>query len=109
MSQITTQTDPSNLTNLSDVTRFLSIFQKSAIEAVNGNIEFQNNVKCDIVTATLKNGTQVQIAHNLGRAPKGYILVGSNVSVNVYNTKLSDSSFIYPIGNAVANVTLLVF
>jgi hypothetical protein len=109
MSNVTTQADPKNLTNVSDLARFLSIFQTSAINTINGNVEFGVNIKSTIVTTTLSNGKSVTVAHNLGRTPQGFILVGSNIAVNVYNTKASDGTYIYPIGTAAANVTLLVF
>lgn len=110
MSKVNQLADPGSLTTISDLARFLSIAQKQTNDLLTGNVEFGINILSTLVTASLVTpGIGVPTRHNLPRKPQGFILAGSNAAVRVYNTTASDDTFIYPIGDAVANVIILVF
>lgn len=62
--------------------------------------------------AALNNSTDTQVFHGLGRIPKGYIAVGSNVAATPYDGALASSNprlYLTLRASATANMTLVFF
>lgn len=111
MSKVRDNFNYSNLSTLDDLKRFLSVFLDNLTPIVNGNIEFDLNIKTKTVTANfLTANTELEVTHNLGRVPVGYLLAQSNVSTTLFNgVSTNTDSKIYLKSSAIANTTIIVF
>lgn len=112
MGKITQDFNISNLANdPKQLARFISIFRDAVIQEVNGNLEFDSNMKTSIVTANFAAAnSELIVTHTLGRAPQGYILTRSNAAASVYDgVTANTNTFLYVRSSAIANTTLLVF
>lgn len=88
----------------------LTGFLKDVYGILSRGIIFQDNVRCSILDVTFTaTNTDTQAKHLLSYTPKYYIVIKSNASISVYNTKEFDQSFIYVKGSALGSVTLMVF
>lgn len=75
-------------------------------------IRFEENFDSVFVTFTTDGtpGTEVEVDHDLGRTPTGYIPVSKDKAADVYNTTASDKTKLYLKSNtSSAVITLLVF
>jgi hypothetical protein len=66
--------------------KFIEIFMASVKNVVNGNIDFSKNVLfpgVDVIFSTAN--AQKAVKHNLGRIPRGYLVIGQTANFNVYN------------------------
>lgn len=108
--KITAAADVSNVKG-DDITRFVSAFLTQIQDIVNGNLSFGDNIKAQVVSANFTAANaQIQIGHTLGKAPIGYILVGSSVAMSLYNgTSANTDQLLYISSTAVGSASVLVF
>ena len=65
----------SNITDVGQLGRFVSIFSQDIYALVNGNIELDLNLKANLVSVNFNPiNFDTNITHTLGRKPKGYII-----------------------------------
>lgn len=110
MSKITASPDVDQVKN-EEFSRFCSIFNKNVQEMVNGNLDFQNNFNCKVISMSFSAiNTDTAAVHNLGRVLSSYFVISKSAACDVYNgTSPATANLIYLKGTAVANVTLVVF
>jgi hypothetical protein len=104
-----------NLSNLNkdpqQLARFVSILRDDLVNVINGELEFDQNLKTSQVTANFTAAnTQIAITHTLGRIPLGYILTKTNVATSIYDGGTANTdTFLYVKASVIANTKLLVF
>lgn len=110
MAKLQLNNDLSNVRTLEDLIRFASIAIKDIYDLVNGNIEFDSNIRSKKITVDfIAANAEQAVRHNLARVPQGYIQTKANAATSIYNTTDSDSNFLYLKSSAVAIVDLEVF
>lgn len=109
--KITVPAYVNNQVDLDSFRKYVQIFFTALINDYNGRISFTENCNTRLVTAVFPAAnTELPVTHNLGFAPNGYIQVGSNVAVSVFDsTTANTGSILYVQANAAATVKLLIF
>lgn len=75
-----------NSSDLEALTRYASQCVDGIVTAINGNLNFQENLQISLVSVNFSAANQSQtIAHNLGRMPAGYIITSRTVNGNVFD------------------------
>lgn len=110
MSRITASTDIQKL-DLEEVSRYVDIFCQDVVQQVNGGLDFETNFNAKTIEANFTSAnTTLGFGHGLKRVPIGYIQVGADVAVSVFDGTLADSAdTIYLQASVIANVRLLVY
>lgn len=96
----------------SDLIRSLFEHDDNMSSILDKGISFDENFDSVYVTFTTNGtpGTEVTVAHDLGRTPTGYIPVSKDKSADIYNTTASDKDNLYLKSDvASAVITLIVF
>jgi len=103
--------DLSNLTEISEVTRFGTRILKQLFDALNGNLTVADNFKWDSVSVEFGTAdTEVQVVHTLGQVPNGYILAGATVAMSLFDGDTANTTTeLYIKSNAVGTATVLIF
>ena len=111
MGKLKQQYNLSNLLTVDDLIRFLSQITDEYATVVNGQLQFDQNLKTSTVDVrfTAAN-TQVSVPHGLARVPTGYIQAKSNVAARIYDGGSTNTdSVLYLKSDAIANVKVIVF
>lgn len=113
MSKITATSNFSNSETLNEIVRWASQFSKNVFNVVNGNLEFDINMRSSTIQVAFgpDANTNTTVTHRLNRQPIGYILAGSDVPCHVYNGTLPKDKLSITIkcDAASANCTIIVF
>lgn len=98
------QQNPKNWADVSNIV-------KKIINLINGEIKFQDNIKCNIVDVDFQVAdADTPIDHNLGFIPVGYLVIQPTVSMNIYNGSQSWSNgSIYLRSTVVGAARIIVF
>lgn len=114
MGQVTGRTDLSNIDDDKEFRRFASILFSSITDNINGGLEFESNIKGQIVTTLLPQtaNEMFSIDHNLNKTNVNFIVINKTASTDVYRTSgtANTKNKIYlaaSVGNV--QVTLLLF
>jgi len=65
----------SNLTQMSDLTRFLQPFVTQVGQAINGNLTFKDNINSSTVVQYFGTTMPISINHGLNTTPVGYLAI----------------------------------
>jgi len=94
--KIKTAQTTSNLTNWEDLRRYISIQVDDILAALNGRLSFGDNIQSKLIGTTFSaSGSVSELVHNLGYIPNGYILVGSDQAITVYDGGQNTTSNLY--------------
>jgi hypothetical protein len=74
-----------------ELARFTSAQFKAIMDAINGNLNFSDNLKCVILTILTPATAQLtfQVNHGLGFVPTGFMIVDRTSNMNVWRDKNS--------------------
>lgn len=76
MSKLTSSSDFGNLSTWEDLKRWVSIWAKDVDTQINGELDFNNNIKCKILICSFPaTNVTYDFSHKLGRIPIGFVLV----------------------------------
>jgi len=109
--RISASSDLQNIKSLDDLKRFVSIFCGQVQDAFSGKISVTDNIRAQIISVTFAIGaTTYTIPHTLGAVPVGYVLIGANSPLSLYdgvsqNTK--DLIFLQSSATGIAKVMVL--
>lgn len=78
---------------------------------LNGNVGIQDNLKVDFVEVIATGSAEdVDVRHNLGRVAIGYMMIGANNGMNIYDgARAWTSTSVYLKVSNVGRLRLLVF
>lgn len=78
---------------------------------VNGNVTFQDNISCQIVTADFTQAdTDLAVKHGLNKTSVNYYPVNKNVACDIYTgSAAATADVIYLKSTVVSKVTLVLF
>jgi len=101
----------SNIVDLAGLKRYASQMFDAILLVINGNISFGDNIQSTTLPVDFnKANTDIQVGHNLGRAPNGYIVVGRSASMTVYDgAQAADADNLYLRSSATGTARILVF
>ena len=69
--------------------RYIQLFLQEAKRIINGNLLLDRNFKYNYVTVNfLSADTDLEVPHNLGRAPTGYIVTDRTAAMIVYSSTI---------------------
>lgn len=110
MSKVTASTDIDQV-KPEEAQRFIDIALQDIVQRINGDLDFQTNFNCAIVSVNFTaQNTDQAVSHGLGRIPTGYIPINQNVATRIFNgTTASTSGIIYLQSTQVATVGLIIF
>lgn len=110
MASIKTTSDMGNVKSLRDIIRYITVFAKDLIENINGNLEFDSNIKSSTIEVTFASANVEQgIRHGLKRIPTGYIVKRASVACSIYDGGTKNTSdAIFLKSSAAGTVTLIV-
>lgn len=102
--------DLSNLGDFDSSKRFIGDTISQLVAQFNGNVDFGYNVRSFTVSFNFTAAnTNFRIEHGLNRQPMGYILIKSNVAVNLYDGDGGMGiNFINLKASSISQVTFLV-
>lgn len=108
--KIKTAVNLSNLTTLEEVNRYYPQSITSIVEAINGNLSFQDNLSTNIQSITFPSAsTSVAVTHNLGKLPVGYVVIGKSGNVQIWDgTPAADTQKIYLQASGAVTATVMV-
>ncbi len=91
--------------------RYLSIALTDIVNTINGNLEFDLNLRSKTLVGVVFDtaDTETAVAHGMGRTPHGYFVVASDAATSLYNSTDSDSTNLYLKSSAIATVTIIAF
>lgn len=94
-----------------DAPRFTSLALAQVQQILNNGILFSDNFDAKQLSITFSTAnTDTAAIHGLGRVPSGYILVGANAAMNVYDgASTSTSQVLYLKSSATGTARLLVY
>lgn len=106
-----TKLDLSNLENFEQLRRFGAALFREITDLLNGQVTFQDNFSANTLTQNFPIANQdTPINHGLGRVPSGYILVGADVAMSVYDGQgASTVDTIFLRSNAVGTARILIY
>lgn len=90
--------------------RFIEIFLKEAKRLLNGNLILSDNVSFPAVEVKFQPNVETAVQHNLGRIPRGYLVISKNAAADFYSaSRAADSTNSYLISTAAvtANIVFL--
>lgn len=102
----------SNQETLDKLKRQTQIFAQATEDVVNGQITFQDNFRCQIITVTFVNpNVDVQVPHQLGTVPIGYLAINKTSPLDVYNgsANVFTKTFITVRSDAGGTANILIF
>ncbi len=99
----------SNVDSFEDLRKFTDQNLSQIVSVLNGNINFEDNVNVSIVSFTFSvANTNYQVTHSLGIVPTGFIIVGKNISTDIYNGDGVNTKSSIFLKSTVANATVKV-
>lgn len=110
MAKIEASPDLGRIKGIEDLQRFLSTWVRDCHNVVNGSLEFGKNIigTTSEVTFSAAN-TDTRIAHGLGRAPTGYLIIGQSASGSIYDgVAAADSTYLYLRASAAMRAKIIV-
>lgn len=74
-----------------DLPRYLSQFLDGLKQQINGGLEFNYNLRSStLLTGNfIKADTDLNIPHNLGRLPQGFIVINATAAMSVYQGQIA--------------------
>lgn len=104
-------TSISNVTSGEDLQKYSSMTIELLVAAVNGNITFEDNVSCKIVTAEFTQANvDLKIEHGLSKVPNGYFATNLSAAMILYNGSTSfDDRNAYLRSSATGTAKILFF
>ena len=101
----------STFKTVQDLARYITIAIGEIVNAINGQISFQDNISGNFVTFTFTGASQtVGQQHNLGRVPTGYIVSQRSTGVEVFDgTTGNTSDTLYLQSTGAGSITVFVF
>lgn len=111
MSKLLALSEFSKLKDQDDLQRMLSAFCREVHDVVNGNLEFDANIKTKVVDATFSSSaTDVAINHSFNRTDVKYIVCGKDATCDVFDgATVNSKTTIYLQSTAAAKVRLILF
>lgn len=111
MAKIPASNNLSNIKSVEDVVRYFSIFVGDVFDIVNGKIEFDSNIQSKTIDFNFTSAnTNFAMIHGLGKIPKGYLLIKSNVATSIYDGSIdATEKLIYLKSSQIATTRLLIF
>ncbi len=112
MSRVKVPQSISNTEDFENLKRFTAQTIAEIVIAINGNLSFVENIKSKIMDVTFSGANaDLQIMHNLGSIPIGYILIASDRACIIYSgSQASTDKLIFLKSNAASAVTkILIF
>lgn len=86
MSYVQTLSDLANVEDPAEFIRFSSSLLASIVDTVNGNLEFDKNIKSQIIEFNFTSAnSDLTKPHNLGHEPTGFIVVSKSAAGDVYD------------------------
>lgn len=78
--------DLSQLTSLSDVTRYVSAALQAIYREFNGRITFVDNISASgpLVATFVDSSTPVMVKHSLNKVPVGFIMINSSAGISLF-------------------------
>lgn len=103
--------DMSNIADLEDFIKWSSIQNKLIVTIINGQLTFGDNIAAKIVSFTFPTANaDAVINHTLSTVPRGYILIGSDVAMSLYDgTQPSNDNQITLKSSAAGTARILFF
>lgn len=102
--------DISNVKTFEDLTKFSSLLFSQISGAINNGLNFSDNFQARTLTANFTAANEdLGISHGLKRVPAGYIVVGANAALSVYDGSSSDADIINLKSSAVGVARILIF
>lgn len=91
--------------------RYITRFLTQVAEAMNNNLSFVDNFNASTVAVPFSTAnTDTAVLHGLGRVPVGYIVIGQNAAMSVYDgASANTTSLLYLRSSAVGTARLLVY
>lgn len=110
MPQITTSDQITSIEDDPQKFRYIQLFLQNVKSILNGNIEFDKNMLINSfsVDFTVAN-SDTTIVHNLGKIPKGYIIIGKTVAMDVYDGTITSTTQNITLKSTVVGTAKIIF
>jgi hypothetical protein len=94
MSQVQDRADLGNIEELSEFIRLASILMQALVDTVNGQLEFDKNIRSQVVQFTAPSiaNTDFTLIHTLGKTGVRYILAGMDTASVLYDGAAADTN-----------------
>ena len=111
MSRVNRSAEIQNLTTLDDVKRFVNSWLTNITDNINGNLEFDINLRTTTVTVVfVQANVDVGIFHGLNKSPNGYFKASSSAALTLYDgAGLTTNKVIYLRSSAVGTAKILFY
>lgn len=86
MAHVQTLSDLTNIEDVNDFMRFGSATIGAIVDTVNGNLEFEKNIRAQIFEKTLSSvvGEEFSVQHDLNKTDVNFLVVYKDATVDVY-------------------------
>lgn len=110
MSQIKASPEIMEITDKKEQMKYIQLFLQSVVDVVNGRIEFKDNVKISSQSVVFSAAdTDTTVAHGLGRAPRGYLVVGLSAAMIIYDGSKAKTATNITLKSNAAGTAQIVF
>lgn len=108
--RVVTRVSNSHVQTWEELRRFVSQDLQAITAVLNGRIGLTDNVQSSLVTAVFPGTGTLRIEHTLGIVPTGYIVVGADAAIQVFDGVGDWSKLdIYLRASGAGTVRLLLF
>lgn len=110
MSKVTASTDFDRIDEES-LKKFLALLAEQLVTVLNGNIDFQTNFNCKMLSVTFgAANSDAAVSHGLGRVPTGVLEYSKSAAMIIYNGSVpNNQSVLYLRSSAVGTASVIVF
>jgi len=102
-----------NVSDISDMPekfRYIQLFLQAVVDVVNGRLTLAENHLMPSVNVTFSEAdTNKTVSHGLGRAPRGFIVVGLTASMIIYDGSISATAQNITLKSSAAGTAKLLF
>lgn len=97
-----------SVTSWEDLRRVTDQGFQNLYKLMNGNVQFQDNINCQIVEVIVSTAT-ITIDHNFGRIPYGFLVLNQNANANIWSASFAwTSSSIYLTASATVTAKIAI-
>ena len=109
--KIKTTQNVANLKTLEELIRYCGKTFQDILAEFNGRVDLLDNCATELLDLTFtSSGVEVSSKHNLGRAPRGYLVAGASAAIQIYDGQsVNTSEFIFFRANGAARAKVLIF
>jgi len=90
--------------------RYIQLFLQDTQQVVNGRLDLATNTNSPVVSQAFSAAnTDTTVNHNLGRAPRGYLVVGRTAAMIIYDGTVASNATTITLKSSAVGTARFIF